>query len=206
MINNAPVELGDDDTPPGTACFRNTLSAGDRNALALAFFLAQLDQDPNLHDRIVVFDDPISSFDDHRRTATQQIICHLANRAAQVIVMSHSALFLRDLWDHGGNPPRRCLKIGRSATGSTIEPWDVESEVATQYHKLYLTLRDYRDSNAGAVREVATAIRPLLEGYLRVTYPEGLHPGEWLGDFFTRTRAAAEQDSPILSNDDFRVL
>ena len=34
--------------PPGSPSFRSTLSAGDRNALALAFFFATLDRDPVL--------------------------------------------------------------------------------------------------------------------------------------------------------------
>jgi wobble nucleotide-excising tRNase len=43
--------------------FRNTLSAGDRNALALAFFFASLERDPQRAQKIVVIDDPISSLD-----------------------------------------------------------------------------------------------------------------------------------------------
>jgi hypothetical protein len=34
--------LGDGTTPLGQPCFRTTLSAGDKSTLALAFFLAQL--------------------------------------------------------------------------------------------------------------------------------------------------------------------
>jgi wobble nucleotide-excising tRNase len=47
LINNMPVDLGDAGTPLDRPSFRNTLSAGDRSTLALAFFLAQLHHDPN---------------------------------------------------------------------------------------------------------------------------------------------------------------
>jgi len=40
VINQHPVDLGDADTPHDRPSFRNTLSAGDKSTLALAFFLA----------------------------------------------------------------------------------------------------------------------------------------------------------------------
>ena len=52
--------------------FRNTLSAGDRNALVLAFFFASLERDPQRGQKIVVIDDPISSLDEHRSLVTIQ--------------------------------------------------------------------------------------------------------------------------------------
>jgi wobble nucleotide-excising tRNase len=206
IINETPVQLGDENTPPGTVCFRNTLSAGDRSALALAFFLAQLDQEPHLNTKVVLFDDPISSFDDHRRSTTQQIICRLAERTAQVIVMSHSALFLRSIWDHRGAPDASTLKIAPAAQGSAIQAWDIETEVTAEQFKLYTILCNYSGSNEGAVCQVATAIRPFLEGWLRVTYPDVLRPGEWAGDFLCRAREAQDAGRPIVSRDERHIL
>ena len=51
---------------PGDHSFRNILSSGDRNALALAFFFASLELDLSLATKTIVIDDPISSLDDHR--------------------------------------------------------------------------------------------------------------------------------------------
>jgi hypothetical protein len=56
MINNVAVPVAGADAP-GRPGFRNTLSAGDRNTLALAFFFASLEADPNLGQKIVVIDD-----------------------------------------------------------------------------------------------------------------------------------------------------
>ena len=63
LINNVPVALTD---ATGGPAFRNTLSTGDRNTLALAFFFASLDRDPLLAQKIVVIDDPMTSLDEHR--------------------------------------------------------------------------------------------------------------------------------------------
>jgi len=206
IVNGTPVQLGDESTPPGTVCFRNTLSAGDRSALALAFFLAQLDGEPNLDTKIIIFDDPISSFDDHRMCTTQQVICRLAGRTAQMVVMSHSALFLRSIWDHRGDLFASTMKIARAAQGSAIEDWDIETEVTAEHFRLYMTLRNYNESNEGSVREVAATIRPFLEGFLRVAYPDQLHPGEWAGDFLRRANEAHNAGRPILSGDEIRLL
>ena len=62
LINNAAVPQMAEEGPS----FRNTLSAGDRNALALSFFFASLEQDQQLAQKIVVVDDPMTSLDEHR--------------------------------------------------------------------------------------------------------------------------------------------
>ena len=53
---------------------KHTLSEGDKSSLSLSFFLARLDLLPHLENRIVVFDDPISSFDTRRRMMTISIL------------------------------------------------------------------------------------------------------------------------------------
>jgi wobble nucleotide-excising tRNase len=47
VINDTQVELGSADTGLDKPSFRNTLGSGDKSTLALAFFLAQLDHDPD---------------------------------------------------------------------------------------------------------------------------------------------------------------
>src|SRR5205807_904037 len=58
VINSTPVDIGSSKTPTGQPSFKNTLSAGDRMTLALAFFIAHLEADPSLEEKIIVFDDP----------------------------------------------------------------------------------------------------------------------------------------------------
>jgi wobble nucleotide-excising tRNase len=52
-INDTAVGLGDSDTPLDVPSFKNTLSSGDKSTLALAIFLAQLEQNPDKSDKIV---------------------------------------------------------------------------------------------------------------------------------------------------------
>src|SRR3972149_11564771 len=85
VINETPVSIGGGSPAEGEPSFRNTLSSGDRNTLALAFFFASLDQDPNLANKVVVIDDPISSLDEHRALTTVQELRRLGQRASQVI-------------------------------------------------------------------------------------------------------------------------
>jgi len=99
VINNVAVDLGDNKTPTSTHSFKNTLSSGDRSTLAFAFFVAQVERDPTLGGKIIVLDDPFTSQDRSRRSCTQQIINRLATQAKQILVLSHDASFLRDIWD-----------------------------------------------------------------------------------------------------------
>jgi wobble nucleotide-excising tRNase len=109
-INNERVPITGAEVPLGTPTFRNTLSSGDRNTLALAFFFAWLENEPNLGSVLVVIDDPISSLDDSRAAATAQRIRELAGRTCQTIVMSHSKPLLCNIWQHL-NPGTRRLSV-----------------------------------------------------------------------------------------------
>jgi len=183
LINNTPVPVSGADTAPGEPSFRNTLSSGDRNTLALAFFFASLDQDPDLANKVVVIDDPISSLDEHRALATVQEIRRLAQRAAQVIVLSHNKPFLCRFWEGADPAVRAALEIVRDGEGSTLRAWDVAQDSITEHDRRYAKLRDYIASGATDLREVARLIRPHIEKFLRVAYPEHFPPGSMLGHF-----------------------
>jgi wobble nucleotide-excising tRNase len=60
-----PVDLAN--KPGSPVVFDSALSLGDKSALAFAFFLARLENDPKRFEQIVVFDDPLSSLDSCRR-------------------------------------------------------------------------------------------------------------------------------------------
>jgi wobble nucleotide-excising tRNase len=181
LINNTPVPVGEADPAPGEPSFRNTLSSGDRNTLALAFFFASLDQDEGLLNKVVVIDDPISSLDEHRALTTVQQIRRLAERASQVIVLSHNKLFLCRLWERADPTGRAALEVVRDGVGSTLRAWDVALDSITEHDRRHATLRDFLTSGAGDLREVARSIRPHLEALFRVIYPEHFPPGSMIG-------------------------
>ncbi|MGH9894576.1 MAG: AAA family ATPase, partial [bacterium] len=183
LVNNTPVPVGGAEPAPGTHSFRNVLSAGDRNTLALAFFFASLDQNAGLPNEVVVIDDPISSLDEHRTFATAHEIRRLAERAAQVIVLSHDRPFLRRLWEMTTAVPRAGVEVVREGAGSTLRLWDVSQDSMTEHDRRDAALREFIASGAGDLREVARSIRPHLEAFLRVALPEHFTPGSLLGPF-----------------------
>ena len=181
VINDTPVAVGGGTPEEGEPSFRNTLSSGDRNTLALAFFFASLDQD--LASAVVVIDDPISSLDDHRSLTTVQEVRQLAERAGQVIVLSHDKRFLCRIWNGADPTMRSALEIVRDGPGSTIRTWDVAQDSVTEHDRRHFRLCEFVDGGTGDPRETARAIRPHLEAFLRVACPKHFLPRTLLGSF-----------------------
>jgi wobble nucleotide-excising tRNase len=183
LINNQPVAVSGAAAAPGQPSFRTTLSAGDRNTLALAFFFASLDQDPNLANKIVVIDDPISSLDDHRSLTTMHEIRRLMLRTAQVVVLSHNKPFLCNLWEGADPTLRSAFEFARDGDGSNIRAWDVTRDMVTEHDRRHAMLRDYLAAATPNNREVAAALRPVTESFLRVAYPAHFPAGSLIGQF-----------------------
>jgi wobble nucleotide-excising tRNase len=183
LISNTPVSVGGADPVPGEPSFRSTLSSGDRNTLALALFFASLDQDTGLANKVVIIDDPISSLDEHRALTTVQEIRRLAERAAQLIVLSHNKPFLCRLWEGTDATMRAALEVIRDPAGSTLRVWDVGQDAVTEHDRRHVRLRDYVANGTGDAREVARSLRPHLEAFLRVACPDQFPPGTLLGPF-----------------------
>jgi wobble nucleotide-excising tRNase len=183
LIDNTPVPVAGGTPTPGEPSFRNTLSSGDRSTLALAFFFASLDQDSTLPNKVVVIDDPISSLDEHRALTTVQEIRRLTARAGQVVVLSHNKPFLCRIWEGADPPMRAAVQVARDGAGSTLRAWDVNQDCITEHDRRHAMLREYLVTSAPNNRDVARAIRPTLEAFLRVAYPEHFPPGTLLGPF-----------------------
>ena len=188
LINDNAVELGDSRTPQGTPSFKTTLSSGDRSALALAFFLAALNQDSGLPDKIVVLDDPFTSQDRFRRTCTQQLIRQFTSKAKQVVVLSHEPHFLRLIWEGYAVSDIKVLQLRRFSNSAVIGEWDIESDTQPDYMKNYSTLLHFYREREGTPLEVVRSIRPFLEGMLRGRFPGQFQPSEWLGGFIGKIR------------------
>lgn len=194
-IDGRSIPLGT--TVPGQAHFGNTLSAGDKNALAFAFYLAKLRRDADLSRKILVLDDPICSLDVGRKASTRQEIGALFKDASQVMVMSHDALFLRDVWSDADPSERAALKVAQEGRDSTIVALDIERETQAQYYQDYVRLTGYVTGGVSASpRDVARAIRPLLEGNLRLRFP-GKVGSRRLGDFLQEV-ADADAADPLV--------
>lgn len=184
----------------GTPSFRNTLSAGDRNTLALAFFFASLDRDPSIASKIVVIDDPVSSLDDHRSLTTVQQLRRLSDRVSQLLVLSHNKRFLCRIWDSADRTQRAALQVARDGSGSTLASWNVDADSETPHDQNHAALRRYLSIPAVTDRrEVASALRPVLESYFRVACPEYFPPSTLLGPFRSLCQQRVGTANEILS-------
>ena len=199
IINNTPVPVAGGEPMLGAPSFRNTLSSGDRNTLALAFFFASLDQDPGIGSKVVVIDDPISSLDEHRAMNTVQELRSLAERAAQVIVLSHNKPLLCRLWDGADTDVRAALEVARDAIGSTVRMWDVSEDSIEEHDRRHARFRNYLNTGVGVLRDVARCIRPHLERFLRIACPEHFPPGTGLGRFLNICEQRFGQPDEILN-------
>lgn len=206
VINNTPVAVAGGNPQLEDHSFRNTLSAGDRNALALAFFFASLELDPNLATKSVVIDDPVSSLDDHRSLTTVQEVRRLATRVSQVVVLSHTKPFLCRIWEGVDPTIRLALHVLRDGNGSTIEPWNVDEDSITEHDRRHAALREYLASGGQIEREIARSIRPLLEAFFRVACPENFPPGTLLGRFRGLCDQRVNTVQQILSEQDIEEL
>jgi wobble nucleotide-excising tRNase len=197
--SNVDVTKSNPDDPG----FDTTMSAGDKNTFALAFFLSQLKRDPELSKKIVVFDDPFTSLDDFRRAMTAKEIARSggSGRAAQVILLSHDKFFLDAVHGliHGANCTP--FQISTSAGCSSIEPWDIEREVKEGYLQDHMRLQDFAEGRSGDARDMRMVMRPLLERYIRYRFPNQILEGKWLGDMLAIIRDDAAHPLTVQYND-----
>ncbi len=203
VINQENVNITTDEGPS----FRNTLSAGDRNTLALAFFFASLDQDPDLANKSIVIDDPMTSLDDHRTLRTRQEIMAMTARVQQVIVLSHSKPFLCSLYEQADKNVSISLRINRAAIGSEIAVWDVRNDSISEHDKRHELVSVYLQvADPTKEREVAQALRQILEAFMRVAYPEHFPPGALLGPFIGLCDQRVRGNNEILTATDITEL
>jgi wobble nucleotide-excising tRNase len=203
LINQQEV----DPTAQEGPSFRNTLSAGDRNTLALAFFFASLENDPHLADAVVVIDDPMSSLDEHRTLHTIQEIRRLADQVQQILILSHSKPFLFGVWEKVDPFPRSAAQLSRAAVGSAIEVWNVTGDMMTLHDQQQGDAREYL-SNPGNVdpRSVAESLRPMLERFMRISYSVHFTAQTMLGQFADLCRQRVAGQNKILNAADTTEL
>lgn len=206
VINNKPVAVKGGETPSGMPSFRNTLSAGDRNTLALAFFLSTLDQHSDLAKTVVVIDDPMTSLDEQRTLTTVQTIRDLSKRAGQVIVLSHDRRFLLGITGGIRREEYRALEVIQDGEGSTIRTWDVTQDWITDHERRHILLEEYASNQYGPAEEVARAIRPYLETFVSVAYPGDFKQGNLLGPFLKKCETKLGKADEILDARDYREL
>ena len=176
------ISLGNQKSEVASRSFRNVLSDGDKRTLALSFFLSKLEFIPDVSNKIIVFDDPVTSMDDNRLRHTFEVICDLCEDVKQVIILSHRPNLLYTFWDEYGNRGSRsdttkllqiCPQRGTPEYSEIRENWDIESSINSPREKHFRNVLDFvnGDSDKDPI-EIARCLRPLLESRYRYLYPD----------------------------------
>ena len=194
-INDTAIDLGTNDTPPNRASFKNTLSSGDRTTLALAFFLAHLEQDNNIGVKTVVFDDPFGSQDAFRRRQTIHQVVGVGGSGAQVVVLSHDATFLKQIWDRAPAAERVAVTLAdHRAQGTKIVTVDLERACQGRTATEIDDLLGYQNVGTGEPIDIMRKMRTVLETHCYTTYPTCFQSGQdWLGDIVRKIREGGDQ-------------
>ncbi|WP_306908150.1 AAA family ATPase [Arthrobacter sp. B3I9] len=171
----------------GKPTFATALSEGDKRTLAFAFFMASMLAAPDLQNRVVVIDDPVSSLDRSRRAYTTGLLVELSAKCAQLILLAHDPSFLRETQSAirkiKPTPPGMItLQIRRVTSAySNFSAVDLDRECETPFYTNYRVVDEYVDGKHADVRGAATALRPLLEGHLHRRFPGKLPSDLTLG-------------------------
>ena len=168
LIREVPISPRFDPSELDKPSIRNTLSGGDKSTLALAFFLAKVNADPDLANTIIVLDDPFTSLDEFRRRFTAIEINKLCRKALQVIVLSHEKNFLRHIWDKVDHTFISSLALQTGAPGiTTIAPYDIERETRPRYISEREKLDEFIKGELHDVSYIRTRLRTVCEHFYR---------------------------------------
>jgi wobble nucleotide-excising tRNase len=130
-----------DETASNKPNFKNTLSESDKRVLAFAFFYSLMIHDAGLSNKIIVFDDPFSSFDSDRRMKTVQLLSNpylitpdgelVEKTVNQLIILTHESEFFKWIFQKLVNP--KALRIvadglNNGVKKSTFKDCDVYKE------------------------------------------------------------------------------
>ncbi len=188
----------------GRPTFATALSEGDKKTMGFAFFAASTLADPDLSEKIVVIDDPMSSLDAPRREHTAKVVEQISSQAKQVILMAHDGHFLRNTRDRlmRNDPSLHISEVSlRVSSGnySDISPLDLDALCQSDYLRNYKLVSGVVSGDINEPEHVisgAIALRLLLEGYLHRKYPEVIPTGVTLGKAISAIEEAAGTDSP----------
>lgn len=182
--------------------FKNTLSSGDRSTLALAFFFTLLEEDSHKGEKIVVIDDPMTSLDEHRSLHTRQEIRQLSEEVSSTIVLSHSKPFLFALCESCDSKEVNSLTIIKTKNGSDIVEWKAREDIMDEHDtRIINTIQYLENHDKNIEKEVAVGIRPILERYCRVAYPNIFKPDTSLGKFVYLCKERAGKPNQIMSKE-----
>lgn len=174
---------------------RYSLSEGDKSTIALCFFLARLELQ-GFSDKIIVFDDPLSSFDYSRRNTTIFQLAKIAKSSVQFFLLSHDLGFANDFKDKCSFLDYVNLKIENDGETSFIAHHDIDAEFLTATQKDLEVIKNYLIKPVTGefeMREVIRCIRPALEGLFKTKYFDLIANNIWLGEIIEIIRNSPDE-------------
>ncbi|MBH9968635.1 AAA family ATPase [[Bacillus] enclensis] len=162
------------------------LSDGDRSTLALAFFLAKLDIEENLEDKIVIFDDPLSSLDSNRRNKTVNILLEKSLQAKQTIILSHNESFVFKIYEKASP---KMLEVTFNGKLDDLDQNDMEGLMEHRYFTQIKKIESFCEDPdlKESIKELQGSIRIVLEDSIKFRYTKYLkkqyidHGGKAIG-------------------------
>ncbi len=168
------IDSTDDETPD----FQTTLSQGDKNLLAFAFFISSLSNVPDLTNSIIVIDDPISSFDHERKWDTVKNLAKLKDGSGQapgqIIILTHERGFLRSLHQDTLFSQAKFLKLindGRNDQNcrqskiDDCDPWQdyLKPQALKDLEKLQVVVNDNLPIPDGSLGKCRTVLENIFK-------------------------------------------
>lgn len=176
-------------------------SESDRRSLGLSIFLASLDslEDEALAKTIIVFDDPVTSFDENRVGQTHSKLVKLADKCQQVIMLSHFkdgvANFLKV---HGFSKSDIALiEIKKNAKGSYLEVGNKDAFVKSAHHLNTEELIDFVERNTD---KLSCKPRVYLEEVLNLRFSKQIRKKQITNESLSK-RIDALREEKIVSQD-----
>jgi len=183
---------------------RECLSEGDKSTIALAFFLSKLDIDTTTSNKVIIFDDPLSSFDSNRRLYTVELIKDLLPRIKQLLVFSHNERFLYEIYKTIGRSQCTSLIISENfvTNSAFIAPLILEDLVENDYFKHCRKLQEFLSSPDISQKDVVLGwIRNVLEAHLRFKFYRQLNTLAANDRTFGRIITTLSQPTPVTFRD-----
>ena len=187
----------------GCPSLKYYLSEGDKNALALSFFLAKMNVVQNPEKYIIVIDDPFTSFDTHRKQTTITQLVRMTHKVGQMFILTHDLHFANDFCNALYDQESLKLQIARKGSSYSIQTYNFKQALFTGLSKDIKTLNDYLIYGEDmSLRDVVRCIRPSIEGIFRLKYFGFVSENQWLGDFIRMIRDA-DENSPLFRLKDY---
>ncbi len=146
-------------------------SDSDRRALALSIFWAKLStaKDSEITSKIIVLDDPVTSFDDNRIIKNNDIIWDFKDKANQVILLTHYPSFIKEFYKRcNPNDRSNFMEIKQNNKTSFLEKMDMEFFCCNEMEQQFYSISDFINKRSSA--DIRQKLRPYFENHLKTLF------------------------------------